>query len=871
MREENVMRVSRVFSVLAFIALLSIASTSHATIRYVSLNGGNGSPYTNWTTAAHNIQDAIDVCADGDTVLVTNGTYQLDATIIIPANRIITLKSVNGPQLTVLDGGYPSRTNKCLKILSQNSNETVIVEGFTIRGGYTTFAETAPHAGYGGGFNGLWSITVRNSLIYSNRCLGTTPGGGGGVTVNPGGGATIDNCTIANNFSTVEPGGLQASGSVYVRNSIIVNNTNTTGVNYNYELSLSSTYPSLTNCCTTPQVPTNRGSGNFTNVPLFVDAHSNDYRLSSESPCRDTGLNLAWMSGAIDLDGNPRIAYGTVDRGCYEYPAPSFPISASAGLNGSIAPTGTNYVSQGDGLAFEFFPANGFVVTNVFVDGIGQGAITNYSFSNVTTSHTIHATFGVKYLQVATQPGPHGTISPTNPLVAYGSNQTVIITPDLGFLISTVRVDGANISATNIVTFNSVTSNRTISATFVAENTTLGGLITYNGDQGGIFRITAMQTRPNYVLCVTGTTDRFSVNVPLDSAYTIESWIKFPLPTGTSFGWNFAVGLNTVGATPIAFLSGDLGMQYPNYPGQFAGCGWNATSASPGWHFVTASTAGTNTKYYIDGMYVGVVTLKCVGAVATIGNNVDNQHVGNMDEIRVWRRALTDAEIGWGFSNRLTGIESGLKALWRFDDTTGNDSTTNHYNGTFVNSAFAKQEAVPTTAVTNILETTGTLLSGYAYINTPIDLQYRINAYLDSNANGTQDFWEASGSYFNNPFIFLGGIVSYDILLVDPDHDSDQQTDWNELIAGTDPLSSSSTWSIATSMPTEETPSNVFLLYWISATGRIYAIQRSEDILAGFSNFVSDIPATPPLNTYTVDTSEASSAIFSIGVKTNAP
>ena len=38
--------------------------------RYVSLAGGNVWPYTSWTSAATNIQDAINACSDWDTVLV---------------------------------------------------------------------------------------------------------------------------------------------------------------------------------------------------------------------------------------------------------------------------------------------------------------------------------------------------------------------------------------------------------------------------------------------------------------------------------------------------------------------------------------------------------------------------------------------------------------------------------------------------------------------------------------------------------------------------------------------------------------------------------------------------------------------------------
>ena len=60
-----------------FILLIFLSSSKiFADTYYVSHFGSDTFPYTNWTAAAHSIQDAVFAATAGDTVIVTNGVYK---------------------------------------------------------------------------------------------------------------------------------------------------------------------------------------------------------------------------------------------------------------------------------------------------------------------------------------------------------------------------------------------------------------------------------------------------------------------------------------------------------------------------------------------------------------------------------------------------------------------------------------------------------------------------------------------------------------------------------------------------------------------------------------------------------------------------
>lgn len=75
------------------------------------------------------------------------------------------------------------------------------------------------------------------------------------------------------------------------------------------------------------------------------------------------------------------------------YEDKDYTITATAGFGGSISPEGEVIVDYGADQSFTITPWRGFWILDVLVDGVSIGAVSTYTFSNVTSDYTIHATF----------------------------------------------------------------------------------------------------------------------------------------------------------------------------------------------------------------------------------------------------------------------------------------------------------------------------------------------------------------------------------------------------------------------------------------------------------------------------------------------
>lgn len=71
----------------------------------------------------------------------------------------------------------------------------------------------------------------------------------------------------------------------------------------------------------------------------------------------------------------------------------NFTISALSGSNGSITPSGDVFVNRSDSQTFNINANSGYLIQNVWVDGLSIGSVSTYTFNDVVDNHAIYVSF----------------------------------------------------------------------------------------------------------------------------------------------------------------------------------------------------------------------------------------------------------------------------------------------------------------------------------------------------------------------------------------------------------------------------------------------------------------------------------------------
>jgi beta-lactam-binding protein with PASTA domain len=131
-----------------------------------------------------------------------------------------------------------------------------------------------------------------------------------------------------------------------------------------------------------------------TSAGLLVTTSEGVY---SDDVPEDSVVSQSPAAGSSMQEGD--IITLTLSKGPEPSPSPeTMTITALAGAGGSISPKGTVEVEQGGSMSFTITPDTGYSVKEVKVDGQDVGAVSSYTFSNVTESHSIYVVFSLSIL-----------------------------------------------------------------------------------------------------------------------------------------------------------------------------------------------------------------------------------------------------------------------------------------------------------------------------------------------------------------------------------------------------------------------------------------------------------------------------------------
>jgi hypothetical protein len=378
-----------------------------------------------------------------------------------------------------------------------------------------------------------------------------------------------------------------------------------------------------------------------------------------------TGYSFSSWSGGLTGTANPAtITMNGAKSVTANFSINTFNITASAGANGTISPNGVTPVNYGATQAYTITPATGYHVADVLVDGSTAGAVTSYSFTNVTSTHTISATFAITTYTLTVSAGTGGTVTPTSPTtVNYGAATAITATPSAGYKFvnwtaspaTGVSFGNANSASTTVTLTGGAT---TVTANFQALTCSWNAV--YN-----------FQTASTYPWSVAAKGDTIFVGTHKQGVFRSfnngSNWTQDP--SFATVGMNYLVGLAVLGGK--TFVGNNYGNGKLFYSSDY-GTTWGSSSVGGNVNgFAYYSTTG---RYFAATSDQGVMYSTDNGATwNNDGGSLSAANAVLVNGSTKYAGTSTGVQsctvLGYSWSSSGTGLTSSVNALIMFGST----------------------------------------------------------------------------------------------------------------------------------------------------------------------------------------------------------
>jgi hypothetical protein len=427
----NAARATLLTLIAAAVAAATIVPNASAAQRHASPAGTGIDPACSAAQPC-SISQAVSGAKPGDEVIVDPGEYQLASWLQIPSN--ITVHGVEGqsrPRLLLSGAG--------VQVLGATLRYVQIEGGLggwalTTASGATIDQVVVKALGYGAD---IQNSTIRNSIVVAANSLSPV------IRAIAWGGAntsTLRNVTAINTGGGVAieaNAGSSPAGKATIHASNVIARGGPASVSLRSRTDSSGATATITvhdsNWSGWSPVGTNavldKGTGNQSAAPAFIDAAKRDYRQAAGSPTIDAGRDDA-SNGELDVDGDPR-RIGATDIGADEFVvAPSASTGAasvvtdrSASLSGSVDAKGvpTTYrFEYGPTTAYgHSTPATGagsgtsIVPAGAAVTGLSAGTTYHYRIVATNAGGVATGADGTLTTAVPAPPAPPATSPPS--------------------------------------------------------------------------------------------------------------------------------------------------------------------------------------------------------------------------------------------------------------------------------------------------------------------------------------------------------------------------------------------------------------------------------------------------------------------------